>query len=319
MSTDIPASARAPIEVVSRADVGADDDLWGEVPRDQRLAWLRAVQHSWPFFPGATVGGLTARALSEGHLVRSVSLIRVACNAFGAGFTPDEYAELRRMLLEGVPDHLVIRRDDRPEHAQRFFEIDANQWCSWYERVRAGASAEDALRCLLASHDGSTRVDRFGKGPSALGGWGIPFRRRRPGGVPWYPWDRVFEVFPPVRAARRTGTGKFVSGDEGEAWIASLSAITVGLEAVGFTPQDLYMLYLTLHRLTEDQWARVDKRLFVGDGVHTREHWMLAPVAEKWSAWPRLVHEEGLLPHEATDHILDGGESRWPGKAPRGL
>ncbi len=319
MSTDIPASARAPIEIVSRADAAADDDLWGEVPRDQRLAWLRAVQHSWPFFPGATVGGLTARDLSEGHLVHSVSLIRVARNAFEAGFAPDEYAELRRLLRGGAPDQLVIGRDHRPEHAAHFFEIDANQWIGWYERVRAGASAEDALRCFLASQDERTRADGFGKGPSASGGWGIPFRRRRPGGVDWYPWDRVFEVFPPVRTVHRTSTGRFVSDKEGEAWVAARDAIAIGLEAVGFTPQDLYVLYLTLHRLTEDQWARVDKRLFVGDGVHTREHWMLAPVPEMWSAWPQFVHEQGMLPHEATDCILDGTRSVWDRTPNRGF
>ncbi|GAA1854894.1 hypothetical protein GCM10009796_16210 [Microbacterium koreense] len=125
-------------------------------------------------------------------------------------------------------------------------------------------------------------------------------------------WYRVLEMFPPRPAAARTGTGKYVSSEAGEVWDASLRELILRLSGAGFTAQDLYTVYLTLDRLSEDEWARVDKRLFVGDGVHTRHGWRIALVPEKWTAWPRLVHEDGLLPHEATDHILGGAPHPFP-------
>ncbi|QTV78994.1 hypothetical protein [Microbacterium sp. NIBRBAC000506063] len=112
-----------------------------------------------------------------------------------------------------------------------------------------------------------------------------------------------------MRAPLRTGTGKYVSREDGLAWEEALNGVARAFEAAGFTARDLYVLYLTLDRLTEDQWARVDKRLFEGEGVHTRDGWLLSPIAEKWAAWPRLVHDTGLLPHEATERVLGGV---WP-------
>lgn len=329
MSTDIPASLPDnghDIDVVGRSSLDADDDLWGDVPRDQRLAWLRVASHNWPFHPGAAVGGNTARALSQGQPVRSTGLIRVARNAFEAGFTPDEYALLRRLIRWRVPARFVIRRDRRPEHADDYYEIDAAQWREWLDEVRAGTPAEVAIVRFLAPWRRELRGDPSGLVPESTAphvgphagvedtfarghspsGWGLPLRARHGDYRRGYPWFRVMEVFPPVRGARRTGTGKYQSDEEGDAWTATLLDLSLKLEGVGFTPQDLYTLYLTLDRLTDDQWARVDKRLFTGDGVHTRKGWMLAPIPEKWAAWPRLVHEEGLLPHEATERVLGG-------------
>ena len=142
---------------------------------------------------------------------------------------------------------------------------------------------------------------RFGTGPSTMGNWGIPLGRRDR-----YGWWRILEVFPPVRGAARTGTGKYQSREAGDAWEAALDDLVDALLAAGFSPQDFYTLCLTLQGLTDDQWARVDKRLFTGEGVHTRRGWLLTPIPEKWADWPRLVHDRGLLPHEATAHVLGG-------------
>lgn len=145
-------------------------------------------------------------------------------------------------------------------------------------------------------------VVAFGSGRSTGGGWGVPL-----GGHGWRRgWWRVFEVYPPRERVGRRGTGKYAVAAQGAAWERDLEALARELEAAGFTPHDYYDLCLTLERLDDDQWARVDKRLFAGAGVHTRAGWMLAPVAERWSRWPRLVHREGMLPHEATGLVLGG-------------
>lgn len=332
MSTDnIPGDSD--IEVVSR-DGGTTDSLWGPVPPEQRLEWLRAAQAAWPFYPGAAVGGLTARTLAEGHLVNSASLIRVARNAFEAGFTPTEYKVLRGLIRGIAPDHLVLKRDERDGWGADFFEIDAHQWRGWLDLVRGGMPVTQALDRLFTEQGevsepsqaasecethtpgampagpAEPRPSRFGTARGSSGGWGIPFSSAADRTPERYPWFRVLEVFPPVKGPARTATGKYASQAEGDAWRDTLAKLVDDFSAAGFSAQDLYTLYLTLARLTDDDWARVDKRLFVGAGVHTREAWMLAPIPERWSEWPMLVHEKGLLPHEATDHILDGSGQR---------
>lgn len=163
----------------------------------------------------------------------------------------------------------------------------------------AGEAPTDDDDPAAATIDGSVE---FGSGHSSGGGWAIPLR-----GNGWRRgWWRVFEVYPPRRGVARTGTGKYSRAEEGARWEAALETIARGLDSVGFTPEDLYVLCLTLERLDDDQWARVDKRLFFGEGVHTRAGWMLAPVPEKWAEWPRLVHARGMLPHEATQSVLGG-------------
>ena len=149
---------------------------------------------------------------------------------------------------------------------------------------------------------------RFGLGRSALGGWGIPLTSLG-GRDDRYAWWRVLELFRPFHGAQRTGAGKYAAGGDGAAWEARLNFLVDELESVGFTVQDYYSLCLTLERLSDDQWARVDKRLFAGEGVKTRSGWKIAPTPQKWAAWSRLVHEEGMLPHEATDRVLGGV---WP-------
>jgi len=128
---------------------GTDDDLWGGVPREQRLAWLRVASRYWPAFPGSILGGYTSNALAGGSLVRRESLIRVARNAYDAGFSPVEYGLLRELITGRVPDHLVISRDPRAEYADRFFEIDARQWRDWLRAVRAGELPATALERFL--------------------------------------------------------------------------------------------------------------------------------------------------------------------------
>jgi hypothetical protein len=99
--------------------------------------------------------------------------------------------------------------------------------------------------------------------------------------------------------------------DDLKRWNDALESIIAALEAAKFNPNLLYVLYLTLDRLTDDQWARVDKRLFYGEGVHTREgvnnsrdKWQLWPDARKWQRWLELVTEGKILPHEATERFL---------------
>lgn len=150
MSTHTPQPTD--IEIVGRSSSGADDDLWGPVPRDQRLDWLLVASRHWPIFPGVFVGVHTDKALSEGQLVRSESLIRIARNAFEAGFSPDEYAILRRIIRGGVPEHLVARSDPRSQHAERYFEIDAHQWRDWLDDTRAGVSPARATEAFFATH-----------------------------------------------------------------------------------------------------------------------------------------------------------------------
>lgn len=147
----------------------------------------------------------------------------------------------------------------------------------------------------------ASRTAEFGSGDSMGDGWGIPF-----GGAGRRGWWRVFEVFPPMRGVARTGTGKYVNPAEGAAWEAALGEIADGLSSAGFTPEDLYVLSLTLQRLDDDQWARADKRLFAGDGVHTRDGWKLWPLPKRWAEWPSLVRSQGMLPHEATEIVLGG-------------
>lgn len=133
------------IDVVGPSAIGRDDDLWGDVPCDERLDWLRLASRHWPFYPGAAVGGLTAASLSKGVPVRSTALIGLARNAYEAGFTRDEYEQLRRLVRHEVPESLIVRRDPRPQHAERWFELDAGQWRGWLTRVRAGQAPEIAL------------------------------------------------------------------------------------------------------------------------------------------------------------------------------
>ena len=318
------------IEIVGRSDGVSDAGLWGAIPPEHQLEWLRAAARFWPFFPGATVGGLTARALSEGHLVHSESLIRVARNAYEAGFTPDEYVTLRQHIRGRVPERIVVARDPRTQYAASYLEIDARRCRAWLARVRAGYSPDVAADLFLASQAvASDEPDRsrddaqasrpsefsdaveFGSGQSMGRGWGIPFgggRAERRG------WWRVFEVYPPRKGIARSGTGKYASHVDGLAWESALDTIATELVSAGFTPEDLYVLSMTLERLDDDQWARVDKRLFVGEGIHTRAGWMLSPIPEKWREWPRLVHTQGLLPHEATETVLGGV---WRGRAHR--
>ena len=317
MSTDIPDPRPDDVEIVGRSGPDHDDALWGPVPREQRIAWLRVAAQNWPFHPGAAVGGLTNAALAEGRLVHSASLIGVARDAFEADFTPDEYQLLRRLILWRVPAHLVTRRDRRDRFADDFFGIDARQWRGWLDRIRAGEPAEVATIRFLAgqrrqeSEDNSWEPDanaedgmdsRFGTGPSTMGGWGIPLG----GGKDRYGWWRILEVFPPVRPVARTSTGKYRSPAAGEEWGRALNELVDALLAAGFSPQDFYTLCLTLQGLTDDQWARVDKRLFSGEGANTREGWLLTPVPAMWANWPQLVHDRGMLPHEATAHVLGG-------------
>ncbi|QTV78995.1 hypothetical protein [Microbacterium sp. NIBRBAC000506063] len=166
MSTHIP----DPDDIGAVRPFASDDDaLWGDIPRTDRLSWLRIASHHWPFFPGAAVGGLTARSLAQGRIVHSESLIRVARNAFDAGFTPDEYATLRRLIQGRTPAHLVTGRDHRPQHADDYYEIDAAQWRGWLDLVRAGESGERALAIFLTREQRpgvpSTTPRRGGQGP----------------------------------------------------------------------------------------------------------------------------------------------------------
>lgn len=151
MSEHIPESRPHDVETVGRSGSDFDDDLWGDVPREERLAWLRVASRHWPFFPGAAVGGLTAHALFGDRLVRSESLIRIARRAAEAGFTPLEYDVLRGILDDRAPEHLVKSRDARPEHSHRYYEIDARQWRAWLDRVRTGQSPQAALEWFLGT------------------------------------------------------------------------------------------------------------------------------------------------------------------------
>lgn len=167
--------------------------------------------------------------------------------------------------------------------------------------MHADIPASGLEGCHPDDRSGARHVVEFGAGRSMGGGWGIPF-----GGAGRRGWWRVFEAFPPRRGVARTGTGKYARTAEGAAWEADLVELADALTSAGFTPEDLYILSLTLQNLTDDQWARVDKRLFAGDGVNTRDRWMLWPLPEKWTEWPRLVHARGMLPHEATEIVLGG-------------
>lgn len=149
MSTSTPKPDAEGIEVISPTGADGDADLWGDVPEDQRLAWLRVASRNWPFFPGATVGGLTAQSLAQGRQVRSESLVRVARNAHEAGFTPIEYELLRRLAKGRVPAHLIVSRDRRPYQAESYYEIDAKQRRRWLELVREGMHPEAALNTFL--------------------------------------------------------------------------------------------------------------------------------------------------------------------------
>jgi hypothetical protein len=123
-------------------------------------------------------------------------------------------------------------------------------------------------------------------------------------------WAMVFRAFPPVPKPRQVSSIRF-DRDDLKRWNDALESIIAALEAAKFNPNLLYVLYLTLDRLTDDQWARVDKRLFYGEGVHTREgvnnsrdKWQLWPDARKWQRWLELVTEGKILPHEATERFL---------------
>jgi hypothetical protein len=103
---------------------------------------------------------MTAATLSQRRIPGSVTLEAVARNAFEAGFTAVEYDLLRRTTKSvGVPDHLVVSRDERPQYRDRFYEIDARVWRSWLNLVRAGHTPERALELFLADEaEASTSV-----------------------------------------------------------------------------------------------------------------------------------------------------------------
>lgn len=147
--TDSPRPARM-FEIISAREPHFEESMWGAVPIEQRLDWLRAAASSWPYFPGVTAGSMTDQALASGQLVRSAALVRVARNAFEAGFTPDEYRELRRLIRGVAPDHLVVKRDVHERFAARYFEIDARMWRGWLDLVRDGMPSDKALERFLA-------------------------------------------------------------------------------------------------------------------------------------------------------------------------
>lgn len=126
-----------------------DDDLWGRVPAEQRLEWLRVADRNWPYFPGSIVGNSIRGALAEGRLVRHESLIAIARNAFEAGFTPDEFMLLRKLLRGRVPEHSVVTREHRPNSKLDFYTINAHEWVDWLELVRGGEDPEGAILTSL--------------------------------------------------------------------------------------------------------------------------------------------------------------------------
>lgn len=128
-----------------------DDDLWGRVPTEQRLEWMRVADRNWPYFPGSIVGNSIRNALAEGRLVRHESLIAVARNAFEAGFTPEEYALLRKLLRGRVPEQSVVTREHRPGSKLDFYTINAHEWVDWLELVRSGEDPIDAILTSLSA------------------------------------------------------------------------------------------------------------------------------------------------------------------------
>lgn len=275
-----------------------EEEMWGDVPDADRLAWLRVCSRNWPTFPGATIGAAVADALRRGMIAASRPLAAGARAAYDAGFTATEYDLLRTNLYGRSLSGFTITRDKRPRFSDAYYVIEPSEWRGWLTLLRAGETPPRATDRFLDEHQkkllGSefVRPDRWDISLNELSG--------RDGKFAWW---LVLEVFPPKRSPQRTREGEYAFAGDGALWEAEIRELIQGMKSAGFSAQDYFRLCVTLEKLDLEQWAQIDKELLTGTGVETRNGWNLAPIPHLWSPWLRLVHEEGVPPWAATNRI----------------
>ena len=152
-----------PVFQIAVADGGVEDfettDGWGEVPEVDRPVWSRYMLDHCPWFPGATIVSFIASGVVNGGSRVPEVWKETAAELHSGGFTPLQYYLLAQLLSD------KRRRNELDEatHGHLFkqwykegfpaFQLDAEAWKPWLERLVRAQSPRRALDHMLFGPD----------------------------------------------------------------------------------------------------------------------------------------------------------------------
>ncbi len=132
---------------------------WGEVPKADRAVWSRYLVDFCPWFPGASLMTLIARGVIRGNDSIPQPWKDAAAELAGAGFTPLQYYLLAQLLSQkrrrgelNEADHGHLFKKWY-EDVSPAFQLDADAWTPWLERLNRAESPRRALDHMLRGSD----------------------------------------------------------------------------------------------------------------------------------------------------------------------
>jgi hypothetical protein len=146
------------IRRMSPGDPRNERSPWGDIPREDRPAWCRAILDFPTHFPGATVMTFAAREIRSGGVATLHAWAEQAAAFHRIGCTAADWY-LLRLCVDRRLERLLAREDgrfviDTKRSGYRSIALIAEHWTDWLPLLASGLTPLRALDLIV---DGDRR------------------------------------------------------------------------------------------------------------------------------------------------------------------